>query len=135
MSLCIAASGTLIALAATSFSLSWTHSVEKIAWVERWTVVEHGLRLDEASVQGSGAGIGLPDDAILRDGLWTYRPNLAPLNQLILAASGTTPSPWTLCTEQTCLQLGEVRGEAIKIWATEHCVLPTTSSGFRLGHF
>jgi hypothetical protein len=48
--------------------------VEKTEWVEKWTVVEHTLRLEEASVQGSGAGIGLPDDAILRDGLGLIRP-------------------------------------------------------------
>lgn len=124
MSLCIAAGGTVVALVATSFSLSWTHSVEKTEWVEKWAVVEHKLRLEEASVKGSGAGIGLPDDAILRDGVWTYRPTLAPLRQLILAASGATPSPWTLCTNEACLRLGEGPGETIKVWATEQCVLP-----------
>lgn len=121
MSLCIAAGGTIIALAATSFSLSWTHSVEKTEWVEKWTVVEHTLRLEEASVQGAGAGISLPDNARLHDGFWTYSPDLPPLRQLSLAASGATASPWTLCTNTSCLQLGEHPGETINIWAAERC--------------
>lgn len=121
MSLCVSASGHLIALAATAFSLTWTHSVEKTEWRENWVVVDSRLQVDQASVMGSGAGIGLPDDAVFSDGVWTYRPKLAPLEQLSLAASGATPSPWTLCTSQTCLQLGARSGEPTTIWAAEQC--------------
>lgn len=126
MSLCVAASGNLIALAASAFSLTWTHSVEKTEWVENWVIVENRLHLEEAKVTGSGAGIGLPDDAVWRDGAWTYRPGLRPLEQLSLAASGATPSPWTLCTSQTCLQLGEGAEEPIRIWAADPCILASS---------
>ncbi len=127
MSLCIAASGHLIALAASAFSLTWTHSVEKTEWREDWLVVENRLLLEEAAVSGSGAGIGLPNDAIWRDGVWTYRPGLAPLKQLSLAASGATVSPWTLCTNETCLELGREAGEPVTIWSAESCALPEGS--------
>lgn len=121
MSLCIAASGNLIALAASAFSLTWTHSVEKTVWAEHWTVVENRLVLDRASVEGSGAGIGLPDNAVFRDGAWHYRPGLPPLKELNLAASGATASPWTLCTTETCLQLGAEPDEPIRIWPADSC--------------
>ncbi len=65
MSLCIAAAGKIMTLAATSFTLSWTHSVEKTEWVEQWQVVHGGLQVISARVHGSGAGVALPDDAVL----------------------------------------------------------------------
>ncbi|WP_297111613.1 DUF1850 domain-containing protein [uncultured Devosia sp.] len=121
MSLCIAASGKLIALAATAFSLNWTHSVEKTIWSESWIAEGGALRVVEASVEGSGAGIGLPDNAVLRDGRWVYSPQLAPVETIILAASGATVSPWTLCTPAACLDLGGESAEPIHIWASERC--------------
>lgn len=121
MSLCVAASGKLIMLAATAFSLNWTHSVEKTTWSEDWIVEGSALRIVQASVEGSGAGIGLPDNAVLRDGRWVYVPQLEPVESLALAASGATVSPWTLCTEHRCLDLGTVSAEPIRIWAGEDC--------------
>lgn len=81
MSLCIAAGGKLIALAATAFSLNWTHSVEKTVWSENWIVQGNALKVVEASVEGSGAGIELPETAVLRDGRWVYAPQLAPIEK------------------------------------------------------
>ncbi|WP_338721329.1 DUF1850 domain-containing protein [Devosia sp. XK-2] len=121
MSLCIAASGKLIALAATAFSLSWTHSVEKTTWSENWIVEGGALRVVEASVEGSGAGIDLPGNAVQRNGRWVYSPHLAPVETLVLAASGATISPWTLCTEQSCLELGAAAADPVKIWTAALC--------------
>ena len=58
MSLCIATGGQILALVASSFTLSWTHSVEKTEWIEHWQVEDSRLNLVSASVQGSGAGRG-----------------------------------------------------------------------------
>lgn len=121
MSLCIAASGKLIALAATAFSLSWTHSVEKTHWEEHWLAENGQLHLIEATVEGSGAGIDLPDNATRTERGWTYRPTLAPLDRLTLAASGATPSAWTLCTEHTCLELGAEAGDTVSLWSATTC--------------
>ena len=121
MSLCIAASGTIIALAANAFTLSWTHSVEKTLWRERWIVIENQLEVVEGTVQGSGAGIYLPDNAHRTGEGWTYVPALAPLDTLSLAASGMTPSPWTLCTEDQCLELGAEAGDTVTLWAAAQC--------------
>lgn len=121
MSLCIAASGTIIALAANAFSLSWTHSVEKTVWVEEWRVDANHLVAVEASVQGSGAGIALPDNAVRTEKGWTYTPVLPPLEKLTLASSGATVSAWTLCANGECIELGEAQGDPVSIWAGADC--------------
>lgn len=122
MSLCIASAGSMMTLLAASFSLSWTHSVEKTTWIEHWRVVGDRLALISASVEGSGAGIDLPPDAVWEGGRWTYRPSLAPLRRLDLAASGATLSGWQLCANGDCHELGAKAGEPVSIWAAEVCV-------------
>ena len=42
MSLCILAAGKTTVLAVASFTLAWTHSVERTRWIETWTVTETG---------------------------------------------------------------------------------------------
>lgn len=124
MMLCIAASGKIIALAATAFSLSWTHSVERTLWQEQWVVTDGRLQVVEGTVQGSGAGIYLPENARRTEQGWTYTPALAPLASLSLAASGTTPSNWTLCTASQCLELGPDAEGSITLWAGTQCSEP-----------
>ena len=123
--LCIAAAGIVTALATPGFTLSWTHSVERTQWQESWMVEERGLRLVKASVEGSGAGIAVPDDAVWADGRWTYAPRLPLLESLDLAASGMTPSPWTLCPERgPCLTLGSEPGQGVRLWSGAACAGP-----------
>lgn len=121
MSLCIAAGGTILTLAATAFSLSWTHSVEKTDWTENWTVQSNQLVLESARVEGSGAGIGLPDNAIRTEAGWTYTPDLPPLKRLVLASSGATVSAWTLCADGECFELGDSPGAGVGIWSETDC--------------
>lgn len=45
-------------------------------------------------------------------------PDLAPVEKLTLAASGATASPWTLCAGETCLELGTVSADPIRIWVS-----------------
>lgn len=117
--LCIATAGAIMALATTTFTLDWTHSVEHTQWRESWRIENARLHLVSASVQGSGAGIAVPDDAVWANGVWTYQPELAPVASLNLAASGATVSPWTLCSQQgECLDLGEKAGDPVRLWAT-----------------
>ena len=106
MSLCILAAGKTTVLAVTAFTLSWTHSVEKTRWEEDWRVTPAGLEIFEARVKGSGAGIDPPEGAVLEDGWWTYEPRIGARPAVTLAASGATGSGWTLCADQTCLELG-----------------------------
>ena len=119
MSLCVASAGSVLTLLAGSFSLSWTHSVEKTLWIEHWRVEDNRLALTSASVQGSGAGIDLPPESVWEGDHWTYTPHLAPLAQLNLAASGATVSGWQFCAVGSCYTLGAAPGEDITIWATD----------------
>lgn len=111
MGLCILAGGEVLRLAVTAFTLTWTHSVERIAWEEDWRVTPAGLAIAEARVRGSGAGMEPPQGARLEQGWWVYAPALPPMPELTLAASGAT-APWSLCTEGDCIALGAGTGEA-----------------------
>jgi hypothetical protein len=117
MSLCILGLNQSVALSAVLFSLSWTHSVEGTRWNEKWRVTEAGLQIIEARIKGSGAGMEPPQDAVLQDGWWVFRPKVPPQEKLILAASGDTPDGWTLCADGTCRTLGASPGEPITLRA------------------
>jgi hypothetical protein len=99
MSLCLAGTAAALSLVVPAFTLSWTHSVEKIEWQERWRVDGPSLVLEQSRVRGSGAGMEPPDDARLEQGVWVAPGHLAPLPVLRLAVSGATGSGWQWCAE------------------------------------
>jgi hypothetical protein len=113
--LCVALGAKTLVIAATAFTLSWTHSVEKTDWREDWVIESGGLRIAEAWIKGSGAGMEPPDGAVLRDGWWRYRPVLPAQKRIALAASGATAGGWTLCADGSCRELGAAVGEAIEL--------------------
>ena len=112
LGLCLLAGGKTTVIAASIFTLSWTHSVQKTEWRETWKVTAAGLKLTEAAVESSGAGMEPGPDAILKDGWWVWAPKLPAQPQLTLAASGATGGGWTLCHGRGCIQIGEKAGEA-----------------------
>jgi hypothetical protein len=113
--LCILAAGKTLVLAATTFSLTWTHSVERTDWREDWALTPAGLVLTEARVKGSGAGMEPGPGAREVDGWWVWRPKTPPVPELVLASSGATASAWRLCTDEGCLVLGEYAGEPVVV--------------------
>lgn len=121
--LCIAAAGVVTALATASFTLGWTHSVERTQWEERWRIENDRLNLVSASVEGPGAGIAVPEDAVWAEGVWTYAPALPPLASLDLAASGATGAGWLLCGEGQCLELGDEPDVPVRLWAAPACTI------------
>ncbi|EGJ23112.1 DUF1850 domain-containing protein [Cereibacter sphaeroides] len=121
MSLCVAAGAAVLSLAASSFTLSWTHSVEHVEWWERWEVTEAGLRPVEARIQGSGAGMELPPDAWREADGWHYVPRLPPQREVRLAASGMTGGGWRLCAAGRCHDLGAAATEGIRLWQSADC--------------
>jgi hypothetical protein len=106
MSLCIAAAGALLSIAATEFSLSWTHSVEKTEWREKWRVLEDALVLQEAAVRGSGAGMEPPPDARLVEGFYRWKPEAAPVPEIVLRRAPQV-GDWRLCADGRCANLGD----------------------------
>jgi hypothetical protein len=122
VSLCILAGGAVTALAVSSFSLGWEHSVERTGWEETWEVEPAGLHLVEARVRGSGAGVD-PGPGARREGSWwVWNPTGPPLPELALAASGATGGGWRLCHDDGCLTLGVAPGSPIRL---QPCTGPT----------
>jgi hypothetical protein len=108
MSLCLAAAGIAVEIAASVFTLSWTHTVEKTLWQETWRVEDHRLVLEEARIEGSGAGMEPPAEALLVDGAYVWRPNEA--RAAILLRRDRHAGDWRLCAAGRCATLGEWLG-------------------------
>lgn len=94
----------LSALPVEAFTLAWTHSIEKIRWEEDYRVGAAGLRLAEARVRGTGAGMEPPAGALLREGVWHYTPGLGAIARLSLARSGAV-ADYELCVAGVCRPL------------------------------
>ena len=106
VSACLMIGALAVTLATGEFTLEWQHSVEKTGWRETWAVDGDRLRLTEAAVQGSGAGMDPGDGAVLRGDWWVWTPTLPPVPQLLLGASGATGGGWRLCADGTCQVVG-----------------------------
>ncbi|GMV47808.1 MAG: hypothetical protein AMXMBFR66_32060 [Pseudomonadota bacterium] len=108
--LCLFAAGRLLAaLPVAAFTLAWTHSVEKTRWLEQYRIEGARLVLEGAQVQGSGAGMEPAPGAQWRDGAWRWKPTLAPLAELRLAASSYT-ADYELCSARGCSALRALTG-------------------------
>jgi hypothetical protein len=103
---CLAAAGTTVKLAA-AVTLVWTHSVQKTSWAEDWRATPAGLVITEARIEGSGAGMDPPDDAVLKDGTWRWTPKLAPQRSVELRRSGAT-ADWRVCYGGGCRPMGDL---------------------------
>ncbi len=104
MALCIAAGGVVTALALQSFTLGWMHSIEKVRWEEDYRVEGQFLRLVEARVLGSGAGMEPPAGSRFEHGVWHYTPALPLLDKLRLTHSDYTTG-YELCSAGQCKPL------------------------------
>jgi hypothetical protein len=107
VSLCLASAGMVKALSITTFTLVWTHSIEKTDWQEDWRVTPKGLVLTQARVKGSGAGMEPPPAARLINGWFQWRPEGGPKPQVVLANSGAA-GEWRLCHGGNCKTLSEI---------------------------
>ena len=111
--LCLAAAAMTVVLPGQSFTLSWTHSIEKILWEEDYQIVGHKLEVVEARVRGDGAGMEPPPDAVFKDGVYHYKPKIAPLPSFLMARSPYTKD-YTLCWNNKCHPMAEVMGSVQK---------------------
>jgi len=104
--ICLAAGVIAATLPLSAFTLAWTHSIEKIRWEEDWRVQGKALVITEARIRGSGAGMEPPPGAVLKNGVWHYRPALPPQTVLRLTHSPYT-SGYELCVEGRCRPLAD----------------------------
>lgn len=94
---------------AERLTLAWTHSVEKIPWEEDYVIRDGRLVLTEARVQGNGAGMEPPEDAVWREGWWRYTPPLEPLSKVVLTHSPYA-GEYRLCWAGDCVTLATLVG-------------------------
>ena len=121
--ICLAAGVLHAFIATTQFTLAWTHSIEKIRWEEDYAVVDGALRLTEARIRGSGAGMEPPVGARFEGGVWRYKPELPALPQLRLTRSVFAPD-YELCTVGACRPLSQWIPISDAVTTLEPCVSP-----------
>jgi hypothetical protein len=119
MPLCLTAGAVSATLAIQAFTLAWTHSIEKVRWEEDWRIEGAQLRIVEARIRGTGAGMEPPPDAVLRDGVWHYRPTIAATDHITLANSRYT-SDYELCITGTCRPLNSYLTETKALASDTH---------------
>lgn len=132
LGVCMGLAGLVWAeLPQADFTLAWTHTVEKVRWEEDYRATPDGLLLEEARIEGTGAGMEVPDHAVLRDGAWHYRVELAPLHILRL---GRTPEAgdYSICIDGSCRPMSDWLGPPqvarplVELWA---CRQPAAADG------
>ena len=101
----------MVAVALQTFTLAWTHSIEKIRWEEDWRVDGGQLVLVEARVRGSGAGMEPPAGSVLKNGVWHYDPHVPPLDTLRLTQSRYAAG-YELCQRDRCTPLADAAPRA-----------------------
>ena len=95
---------------AERFTLSWTHSIEKVEWREEFRVTDKGLVLERSLVKGSGVGMEPGPDAKLVDGWWVTQPNPAPPLEWVTLAASRFGGDHTICTTDRCATLHDWLG-------------------------
>ena len=108
-----AAVGAPVFVPAERFTLAWTHSIEKQRWEEDYAVVADDdgrplLRLEQARVRGSGAGMEPGVDAVRQDGWYRWRPDLPPLDAALRLTRSPHTGDYALCRDGRCGPLGDV---------------------------
>jgi hypothetical protein len=93
--------GLLLAPLGEAVTLAWTHSIEKIRWEEDYRLENGALRLTEARIRGTGAGMEPPAGAIFRQGVWHYAPQVPPLPRIVLRHSPFA-TPYEFCNASGC---------------------------------
>lgn len=112
--LCLAAlAGTVTARldlpADGAFRLVWTHSIEKVEWVEDWRATRAGLIGVEARIKGSGAGMEPAPFARLQDG-WYRWPMSDMVHPDVILARSDAVADHRLCVDGRCRPLSALIG-------------------------
>ena len=113
MDVCIALalSSALVLRLPSPVTLAWQHSVEHFALEEDWVATPQGLRLAQVRTEGLGAGVDLPRDATLSEGMWRFAPAL-PAQPRVLLANSQHVAGYRVCAAGACQALGH-RGETL----------------------
>lgn len=111
------------------FTLAWTHSIEKVRWEEDYLVEKAGtlpmLRALTARVRGSAAGMEPPEDAVLRNGWYEYKPQTWSPQGLRLTRSAYT-ADYEWCIDGRCQPLARLLPSDGDITLLTPCEGPAT---------
>lgn len=99
--LCIVVGTALVSIPAQRFTLRWQHTVEKVLWEEDYVVAGEWLYLSGARVQGSGAGMEPPQDALRVGTAWHYRPE-SRWHRAVNLARSAIGRDYELCIDDVC---------------------------------
>jgi hypothetical protein len=112
MAICLSVGAVIVSIAAQQFTLSWTHSVERILWQEDWRVRGQKLSLVEARIKSNGAGMEVPDGAVLKNGVWHYGISLdVPALHLTISPFGR--DEYQICVpDQGCQAIPNILSDA-----------------------
>lgn len=116
-------------IASHSFTLAWTHSIEKIRWEEDYTISldtqgQPVIIPGKARIKGSGAGMDPPADAThLGNGWYQYQPHTAPLKVLRLTRSPYT-ADYDWCMNGKCQELKALMPTDGDVTLLEPCQMP-----------
>lgn len=106
LALCIVVGTLHAAVPAGRFTLAWRHTVEKVLWEEDYVVAGDWLLATGARIRGSGAGMEPPPGAVLRKGIWHFRPAQRWHREIVLARS-TIGDDYSICIDRGCRPLAE----------------------------
>lgn len=91
-----------------SFTLAWTHTIEKVRWEEDYRVLSDQqpavLYAVSARIKGSAAGMEPPPDAVLHNGWYHYEPQQVNPQVLLLTRSEFSPD-YEWCDVSGCVPL------------------------------
>lgn len=127
--LCLSAEGTppaapvAVSIPTTQFTLRWQHSIEKIAWEEDYVLGGPWLLLSGARIQGSGAGMEPPSDAVLQGGIWHYRV-ADPWRRTLVLARSNFVRDYDLCIDGLCQPLSHWIAVAAGTTTLQPCMPP-----------
>jgi len=112
----------------TAFTLAWTHSIEKVRWEEDYTVEldahrQPVLHATRARVKGSAAGMEPPDDAVLKDGWYSYTPQQKLVPELRLTRSEFT-ADYDWCSNQGCQSMATLIASDLGVTRARACFQP-----------
>ena len=110
MALCLIGAGLSVHLAVASFTLGWTHTIERVPWEEEWRVEPRALVLTQSRVKGSGAGMEPPPQARLVDGWYVWAPDNSRRAEIVLRRARGI-ADWRFCAMETgCTTVGALLG-------------------------
>jgi hypothetical protein len=119
MSLCVLAGTKVATFAVSIFTLTWLHSVEKTEWQEDWKIINSKLKIVEARVKGSGAGMEPPENSKLVKGWYVYRHKVTAKDEILLATSETNIKNWSICYNGKCQELPKNENKPLKLYVCD----------------